>query len=79
MSLALLIAGWAQTAGSLHQALDRPGQLVPKSALEERLYAFDAEVESNTIEVYISRLRKKLGAGIIETQRGLGYRLGLAA
>jgi two-component system OmpR family response regulator len=59
--------------------LQRPGQLVPKSALEERLYAFDAEVESNTIEVYISRLRKKLGAGIIETQRGLGYRLGLAA
>lgn len=59
--------------------LQRPGQLVPKSALEERLYSFDAEVESNTIEVYISRLRKKLGAGIIETQRGLGYRLGMPA
>ena len=59
--------------------LQRPGQLVPKSALEERLYSFDAEVESNTIEVYVSRLRKKLGAGIIETQRGLGYRLGTVA
>jgi len=54
----------------------RPGQLIPKSALEERLYSFDAEVESNTIEVYVSRLRRKLGPGIIETQRGLGYRLG---
>jgi len=58
--------------------VQRAGQLVPKSALEERLYSFDAEVESNTIEVYISRLRKKLGAGVIETQRGLGYRLGQA-
>jgi two-component system OmpR family response regulator len=40
------------------------------------LYAFDAEVESNTIEVHISRLRKKLGRNAIETVRGLGYRLG---
>ena len=42
----------------------------------EKLYAFDAEVESNTIEVHVSRLRKKLGTGVIETERGLGYRLG---
>ena len=33
-------------------------------------------LESNTIEVHVSRLRKKLGAGVIETERGLGYRLG---
>jgi two-component system OmpR family response regulator len=58
--------------------LSRPGQLLSKVQLEEKLYAFDAEVESNTIEVHISRLRKKLGAGIIETERGLGYRLGRA-
>lgn len=56
--------------------LNRPGQLLSKSQLEEKLYAFDAEVESNTIEVHVSRLRKKLGSGIIETERGLGYRLG---
>lgn len=56
----------------------RPGQLVPKSVLEDQLYSFDAEVTSNTIEVYISRLRKKLGADVIETQRGLGYRLVLS-
>ena len=58
--------------------LQRPGQLLSKGQLEERLYSFDAEIESNTIEVHVSRLRKKLGAGIIETERGLGYRLGPA-
>lgn len=56
--------------------LQRPGIVVPKSRLEERLYSFDAEVESNTIEVYVSRLRRKLGRASIETLRGLGYRLG---
>lgn len=56
--------------------LARPGQLLSKPQLEEKLYAFDAEVESNTIEVHVSRLRKKLGSDIIETQRGMGYRLG---
>ncbi len=58
--------------------LTRPGQLLSKAQLEEKLYAFDTEVESNTIEVHVSRLRKKLGAGIIQTERGLGYRLGPA-
>ncbi|OIQ80641.1 transcriptional regulatory protein QseB [mine drainage metagenome] len=56
--------------------LARPGQLLSKAQLEEKLYNFDTEVESNTIEVYVSRLRKKLGAAVIETERGLGYRLG---
>lgn len=58
--------------------LSRPGQLLSKAQLEEKLYAFDTEIESNTIEVHVSRLRKKLGAGVIETERGLGYRLGAA-
>ncbi|RXF75576.1 response regulator transcription factor [Hansschlegelia zhihuaiae] len=56
--------------------LTRPGQLLSKSQLEEKLYAFDREIESNTIEVHVSRLRKKLGPGVIHTERGLGYRLG---
>ena len=56
--------------------LQRPGQLLSKAQLEERLYSFDTEVDSNAIEVHVSRLRKKLGAKIIETERGLGYRLG---
>jgi len=52
--------------------LQKPGQLLSKPHLEERRYSFDAEVESNTIEVHVSRLRKKLGAGVIVTERGLG-------
>ena len=56
--------------------LGHPGQLFSKAQLEDKLYAFGAEVESNTIEVHVSRLRKKLGTSVIETERGLGYRLG---
>ena len=56
--------------------VQRPGQLMSKGQLEERLYAFDDEVESNTTEVHISRLRRKLGHEVIETVRGIGYRLG---
>ncbi|CAN7661297.1 response regulator transcription factor [Neorhizobium sp. LjRoot104] len=56
--------------------LQRPGQLLSKAQLEERLYSFDQEIDSNAIEVHVSRLRKKLGTQVIETERGLGYRLG---
>jgi two-component system OmpR family response regulator len=62
----------------LEAFLMRPGQLLSKAQLEEKLYDFDAEVESNTIEVHVSRLRKKLGSDLIETERGLGYRLAQA-
>lgn len=58
--------------------VQRPGQIMSKAQLEERLYAFGAEVESNTIEVHVSRLRKKLGHSVINTVRGIGYRLGNA-
>lgn len=54
----------------------RPGAIVSKAQVEEALYAMGSEVESNTVEVYVSRLRKKLGSDAIETVRGLGYRLG---
>jgi len=59
----------------LEAFIQRPGALLSKAQLEERLYAFGAEIESNTIEVYISRMRKKLGRDLIETVRGMGYRL----
>ena len=62
----------------LEALLSRRGQLLSKAQLEDKLYAFDAEVESNTIEVHVSRLRKKLGADLIVTERGLGYRRGPA-
>jgi two-component system OmpR family response regulator len=71
-----LVSLTAREWALLEAFLSRPGQLLSKAQLEEKLYAFDAEVESNTIEVHVSRLRKKLGAELIETERGLGYRLG---
>jgi two-component system OmpR family response regulator len=55
--------------------LQRPGILLSRAQLEDRLYEFGAEIESNTIEVYISRMRKKLGHDAIVTVRGMGYRL----
>ncbi|MBB1492778.1 response regulator transcription factor [Paracoccus sp. MC1854] len=66
-----------QREWALFEALvQRPRQVISKAQLEDRLYAFGSEVESNTIEVHVSRLRKKLGAGAVETLRGIGYRLG---
>lgn len=58
--------------------LQRPGVALTKIQLEDRLYAFGTEVESNTIEVHVSRLRKKLGHAVIDTVRGIGYRLASA-
>ena len=49
------------------------GRVLPKAILEEVLGSFDAIIEGNAVEVYVSRLRGKLGAGVIETRRGLGY------
>jgi len=53
----------------------RRTKIVPKDTLEQALYAFGDEVESNAIEAHISRLRGKLGKELIVTHRGLGYRL----
>jgi len=55
---------------------DRKGSIVSRGQIEDALYEFGAEIESNAVEVYVSRLRKKLGAGLIKTTRGVGYRLG---
>ncbi|MEQ1952244.1 response regulator transcription factor [Mesorhizobium sp. CN2-181] len=59
----------------LDSLLSRPGSIVSKARIEDALYAFGAEIESNAVEVYVSRLRKKLGAETIATVRGIGYRL----
>jgi len=60
----------------LARLANRPDAIVSKSEIEEALYAFGSEIESNTVEVYVSRLRKKLGKDCVETLRGIGYRLG---
>lgn len=72
-TIALTAREWAL----LDAFLQRPGALLSKSQLEERLYEFGAEIESNAVEVHISHLRKKLGFSVVDTVRGMGYRLGL--
>jgi two-component system OmpR family response regulator len=59
----------------LSYLLHRKGQLVSRSELSEHVYAQDLDRDSNTIEVFIGRLRRKLGVDLIKTVRGLGYRL----
>jgi two-component system, OmpR family, response regulator len=54
------------------------GRVVSQSELVEHIYERDADRDSNTVEVFIARLRKKVGANAIVTVRGLGYRMGEA-
>jgi len=55
--------------------MHRPGAVVSRTELTEHLYAQDFDRDSNTIEVFVGRLRRKLPPGLIETVRGQGYRL----
>jgi len=57
----------------LEALLQRPGAILSRAQLEDRLYGWDAPVESNAIEVYIHSLRRKLGSEAIRTLRGVGY------
>jgi two-component system OmpR family response regulator/two-component system response regulator QseB len=55
--------------------MNPPGNVVSREKLEEKLYGWNEEVESNTVEVYIHSLRKKLGTEFIKNIRGVGYKL----
>jgi two-component system response regulator QseB len=57
----------------LEALLQRPGAILSRTQLEDRLYGWDAPVESNAVEVYIHSLRRKLGSDSIRTLRGVGY------
>lgn len=57
----------------LEALLARPGAVLSKSQLEEKMYGWGEEIGSNTVEVYIHALRKKLGSELIRNVRGLGY------
>ena len=59
----------------LQALMERPGAILSKAFLEDRLYGWQEGIESNTVEVHVHKLRAKLGAGFIETLRGAGYRL----
>ncbi|MDH5229745.1 MAG: response regulator transcription factor [Gammaproteobacteria bacterium] len=50
-----------------------PGKILSKSRLTEHVYDFDSDKDSNVIEVYVKRLRQKLGQDVIQTRRGQGY------
>ena len=54
----------------------RPGRIVSQNELLDHIYGVDDIRDANTIEVFIARLRRKLGRDAIRTQRGLGYRIG---
>ena len=56
--------------------MERPGAVIARTALEEAIYGWQEGVESNAVEVHIHNLRAKLGAGIVQTVRGIGYRVG---
>ena len=59
----------------LHALLERPGRILSRAQLEERLYGWGEEVGSNVVEVHIHSLRRKLGADLIRNVRGVGYRI----
>ena len=67
------IALSAREFGLLHALVERPGAVLSRAQLEEKLYGWGQEVESNTVEVYIHSLRRKLGADLIRNVRGVGY------
>ncbi len=60
----------------LSYLMHHQGRVVSRAELTEHIYAQDFDRDSNTVEVFVARLRRKLGAAFIETVRGLGYRLG---
>jgi len=57
----------------LEALLQRPGAVLSRAQLEDRLYGWDEQIGSNAVEVYIHGLRRKLGSGAIRTLRGVGY------
>jgi two-component system response regulator QseB len=63
----------ARELALLEALLDRRGAILSRAQLEERIYGWGEEVESNAIEVHVHSLRRKLGADLVKTVRGVGY------
>ncbi len=68
-SIVLSAREWAV----LEALMARPGVVLSRTQLEEKLYSWKDEISSNAVEVYVHGLRKKLGPALIQTVRGLGY------
>ncbi|WP_434354242.1 response regulator [Psychrobacter sp. HD31] len=60
----------------LEMFMSQPTHIISREQIEDKLYSWDSDVDSNAIQVYIHALRKKFGKAFIKTQRGLGYQLG---
>jgi two-component system response regulator QseB len=63
----------ARELALLQALLERPGAILSRAQLEERIYGWGEEIESNAVEVYVHTLRRKLAADFIRTVRGVGY------
>lgn len=59
----------------LYALMDPPGRIVTRTQLEDKIYGWNEEVESNTVDVFIFHLRRKLGSDFIKTVRGVGFRI----
>ena len=70
-AVALSAREWAV----LEALMVRPGSVLSRAQLEEKLYSWKDDISSNAVEVYVHGLRKKLGSDLIQTVRGLGYAL----
>ncbi|VEB40833.1 Transcriptional regulatory protein BasR [Chromobacterium violaceum] len=66
----------ARELALLELLLSSKGRVLSRERIEEKLYGWGQELESNALEVHVHHLRKKLGAGFIRTLRGIGYTLG---
>ncbi len=69
----------ARELALLEALMQRPGALLSRAQLEDRLYGWGEEIESNAVTVYIHQLRRKLGADFIHNLRGVGYYVGQPA
>ena len=68
----------ARELALLSALIDRPGAVLSREQLEEKIYGWDREVGSNTVEVHIHSLRRKLGQDFIKNVRGVGYMVTVA-
>ena len=75
-----LLAACPESGSCPHTALlQARGRILSPAQLHDSLYGFDLDVGSNTVNVHVHHLRRKLGADLIETVRGVGFRLGRSA
>lgn len=66
----------ARELALLELLLSHKGRVLPRELIEDKLYGWGQELESNAVEVHVHHLRKKLGSAFIRTLRGVGYTLG---